>query len=68
MGPPVTFVPEEPGGLLHQKVFRDDHPAGAKGNVRTFRIKDTSLLTHMTIGDAVTFQYTEAWAVALAKM
>jgi Cu/Ag efflux protein CusF len=40
---------------------------GPKGNIRTFKIKDASLLTHMTIGDDVVFKYTEAWAVAITK-
>jgi hypothetical protein len=41
---------------------------GPQGNFRTFKVKDLSLLTHMTIGDDVVFKYTEAWAVALAKV
>lgn len=41
---------------------------GPQGNFRTFKLKDPSVLTHMTIGDNVVFKYTEAWAVALAKV
>jgi Cu/Ag efflux protein CusF len=41
---------------------------GPQGNFRTFKVKDPSVLTHMTIGDDVVFKYTEAWAVALAKV
>jgi Cu/Ag efflux protein CusF len=51
---------DKPNGIITLK--------GPKGNVRTFKIKDASLLTHMTIGDDVVFKYTEAWAVAVAKV
>jgi hypothetical protein len=37
---------------------------GPKGNIRTCKVQNPSLLTHMTIGDNVVFKYTEAWAVA----
>jgi Cu/Ag efflux protein CusF len=56
------------------KVYAIDKPAGKitlrgpKGNFRTFKVKDPSLLLHFTIGDNVVFKYTEAWAVALAKV
>ena len=41
---------------------------GPQGTIRTFKVKDPSLLQHMTIGDNVVFKYTEAWAVGLVKM
>ena len=41
---------------------------GPQGNFRTFKLKDPSVLKNMTIGDNVVFKYTEAWAVALAKV
>ena len=56
------------------KVYAIDKPAGKitlrgpKGNFRTFKVKDPSLLLHFTIGDNVVFTYTEAWAVVLAKV
>jgi hypothetical protein len=40
---------------------------GPMGNIRTFKVQNPSLLTHMTIGDDVVISYTEAWAVALAQ-
>jgi hypothetical protein len=55
------------------KVYAVDKRAGTitlrgpKGNFRTFKVKDPSLLLHFTIGDNVVFRYTEAYAVALAK-
>lgn len=56
------------------KVTALDKPAGKitlkgpRGNYRTFKVKDASLLTHFTIGDDVVFKYTEAWAVALTRI
>jgi Cu/Ag efflux protein CusF len=56
------------------KVYAIDKPKGLitlrgpQGNFRTFRVKNTSLLTHMTIGDNVVAKYTEAWAVAFNKL
>jgi len=41
---------------------------GPMGNIRTFKVQNPSLLTHMTIGDNVVIRYTEAWAVALAEV
>jgi hypothetical protein len=41
---------------------------GPMGNIRTFKVQNPSLLTHMTIGDDVVVTYTEAWAVALAEV
>ena len=55
-----VYALDKPNGLITLR--------GPKGNFRTFKIKDASLLTHMTIGDNVVIKYTEAWAVALAKM
>jgi Cu/Ag efflux protein CusF len=55
------------------KVYAVDKRAGTitlrgpKGNFRTFKVKDPSLLQHFTIGDNVVFKYTEGWAVGLAK-
>lgn len=60
--------------LIVAKVYAIDKPAGKitlqgpQGNFRTFHVKDASLLTHFTIGDNVVFKYTEAWAVAIAKV
>ena len=59
--------------LVVAKVYAVDKRAGTitlrgpKGNFRTFKVKDPSLLQHFTIGDNVVFKYTEAYAVALAK-
>ena len=41
---------------------------GPMGNIRTFKVQNPSLLTHMTIGDDVVVTYTEAWAVAIAEV
>ena len=55
------------------KVYAVDKRAGTitlrgpKGNFRTFKVKDLSLLQHFTIGDNVVFRYTEGWAIGLAK-
>ena len=55
------------------KVYAVDKRAGTitlrgpKGNFRTFKVKDPSLLQHFTIGDNVVFRYTEGWAIGLAK-
>jgi len=59
--------------IVVAKVMAIDKPNGVvtlrgpSGAIRTFKVKDADLLTHMTIGDDVVFKYTEAWAVALAK-
>lgn len=56
------------------KVYAIDKTAGTitlrgpQGNFRTFKVKDPSVLLHMTIGDDVVFKYTEAWAVAIARV
>jgi hypothetical protein len=69
-----TMVATQQTVTIVAKVVGIDKPKGMitlrgpKGNVRTFKIKDASLLTHMTIGDNVVIKYTEAWAVALAKV
>ena len=55
-----VYAIDKPNGLITLR--------GPKGNFRTFKIKDVSLLTHMTIGDDVVIRYTEAWAVVLAKV
>ena len=41
---------------------------GPMGNIRTFKVQNPSLLTHMTIGDDAVISYTEAWAVAIAEV
>jgi hypothetical protein len=51
---------DKPNGLISLR--------GPMGNIRTFKLQDPSLLTHMTIGDDVVIRYTEAWAVALAEV
>jgi len=55
-----VYALDKPNGIITLR--------GPSGNFRTFKIKDPSLLTHMTIGDNVVIKYTEAWAVALDKM
>ena len=55
-----VYAIDKPNGLITLR--------GPKGNFRTIKVKDASLLTHMTIGDDVVLKYTEAWAVALAKV
>jgi len=55
-----VYALDKPHGLITLR--------GPRGNFRTFKIKDASLLTHMTIGDNVVIKYTEAWAVTLTKM
>lgn len=60
--------------VIVAKVYAIDKPKGMitlrgpQGNFRTFKVKDTSLLTHLTIGDNIVAKYTEAWAVSLAKI
>jgi hypothetical protein len=51
---------DKPNGLITLR--------GPMGNIRTFKVQNPSLLTHMTIGDDVVISYTEAWAVALAEV
>jgi hypothetical protein len=51
---------DKPNGLITMR--------GPMGNIRTFKVQNPSLLTHMTIGDDVVINYTEAWAVALAEV
>jgi Cu/Ag efflux protein CusF len=55
-----VYAIDKPKGLITLK--------GPQGNFRTFKVKDPSLLTHMTIGDNVVARYTEAWAVAFNKL
>lgn len=55
-----VYALDKPNGIITLR--------GPQGNFRTFKIKDPSLLTHMTIGDNVVIRYTEAWAVALVKV